>query len=91
MPYNGFIHRRFSMPQLTEKQVLQLAGTQDIWKVLIRESEQGWGSDSWYQFFDSYEEAYTSYMEINKDNPTDHVPDYYMFASAPEKVVLSIK
>ena len=79
------------MPRLTEEQVLQRANTEDIWKVFVRESERGWGSDSWYQFFDSYEEAYSSYMEINKDNPTDHVPDYYMVASAPEKVILSIK
>jgi len=79
------------MPRLTEEQVLQLASTQDIWKVFVRESECGWGSDSWYQFYDSYEEAHASYMEINKNNLTDHVPDYYTVASAPEKVVLTIK
>jgi len=30
-------------------------------------------------------------MEINKNNLTDHVPDYYVVASAPEKVVLTVK
>ena len=45
------------MSRLTEEQVLKLASTQNIWKVYVRESERGWGSDSWYQFFDSYEEA----------------------------------
>ena len=79
------------MARLSEKQILQLASTQDIWKVFVRESERGWGSDSWYQFYDSYEEAHASYMEINKNNPTDHVPDYYVVASAPEKVVLTAK
>lgn len=79
------------MSRLTEEQVLKLASTQNIWKVYVRESERGWGSDSWYQFFDSYEEAYASYMEINKDNPTDYVPDYYTVAYAPEKVVFTIK
>jgi hypothetical protein len=77
------------MPRLTEEQVLQRANTEDIWKVFVRES--GWGSDSWYEFFDSYEEAYASDREINKDNPTDYVPDYYIVASVPEKVVLTIK
>ena len=79
------------MPRLSAEKVLQLVSTQDIWKVFVLESEQEWGSDSWYEFFDSYEEAYASYMEINKDNSTDHAPDYYMVASAPEKVVLTIK
>jgi hypothetical protein len=45
------------MPRLTEKQVLQLASTQDIWKVFVRESEQGWGSD--------FGRAY----EIDAENP----------------------
>lgn len=86
------------MARLSKEQVLKLASTQDIWKVYLRESERGWGSNSWYQFYDSYEEAHASYMEINKNNPTDYknnptdyVPDYYIVASAPEKVVLTIK
>jgi hypothetical protein len=79
------------MPRLSEEQVLQLASTQDIWKVFVRESERGWGSDSWNAFFDSYQQAYDYYVDVNKDNPTDRVPDYYIVASAPEKVVLTIK
>ena len=77
--------------RLTEQQVLQRATTEDIWKVHLHESERGWGSDSWDAFYDNYQEAYDYYTEVNKDNPTDHVPDYYIVASAPQKVVLTIK
>ena len=81
------------MSRLTEEQVIQRAITEDIWKVHVHESESGWGSDSWNSFFDSYKEAYDYYKAINnnKDDSTDHVPDYYTIASAPEKVILTIK
>ena len=79
------------MSRLTEEQVIQRAISEDIWKVHVHESERGWGSDSWDSFFDSYQEAYDYYTETNKANPTDHVPDYYTVASAPEKVILTIK
>jgi hypothetical protein len=79
------------MARLTENQAISRAISEDIWKVHIRESELGWGSDTWYVFFDSYKEAHDYYMEVNKDNSDDHVPDYYISASTPEKVVLTIK
>jgi hypothetical protein len=78
------------MPQITKEQVFQLATTQDIWKVHVLESERGWGSDSWDVFYDSYQEAYDFYLDTIEDLPKDHVPDYYITASAPEKVALKI-
>jgi hypothetical protein len=79
------------MARLTENQAISRAITEDIWKVHIHESERGWLSDSWYVFFDSHQEAHNYYMQVNKDNPDNHVPDYYVSASTPEKVVLTIK
>ena len=79
------------MSTLTKEQAIQRANTEDIWKVHVHESERGWGCDSWDSFFDSYQEAFDYFKKINKDNPTDHVPDYYTVASTPEKVTLTIK
>jgi hypothetical protein len=78
------------MARLTEQEVILRAQTEDIWKVHVHVSELGWGNDSWDAFYDSFEEASQYYTEINKNLPTDHVPDYYMVASAPKKVTLKI-
>ena len=79
------------MTMLTEEQAIRLAATQDVWKVHIFESERGWGSDSWDVYFDSQQDAYEYRKKVNKDNPTDHVPDYYMMAYPPEKVKLTLR
>jgi hypothetical protein len=79
------------MSTLTKEQAIQRANTEDIWKVHVHESERGWGCDSWDVFFDSYQEAVEFYEKINRNLPTDHVPDYYTVASTPEKVTLTIK
>jgi hypothetical protein len=79
------------MSRLTKEQAIQRALTVDVWKVHVHESERGWGSDSWDEFFDSHQEAIDYQKEINKNNPTDYIPDYYMVASTPEKVTLTIK
>jgi|LakMenEpi03Aug12_release.lakeMendotaPanAssembly.Ray.scaffolds.fasta_scaffold52836_8 hypothetical protein len=76
------------MPRLTEEQVIELENTKDIWKVSYRESERGWGQDTWDAFFDSYEEAYEEYVDTNKQNNKDYVPDYYIVAYEPQKVTV---
>jgi hypothetical protein len=45
------------MSRLTKEQAIQRALTVDVWKVHVHESERGWGSDSWDEFFDSHQEA----------------------------------
>ena len=55
----------------------------NIWVLEVRESERGWGSDTWVELFDSYESAKECRDEINKDNPTDRVPEYYIVAGDP--------
>jgi hypothetical protein len=79
------------MSILTKEQAIQRAKSEDIWKVHVFESERGLGCDSWDSFFDSRQEAFEYYERINKDLPTDHVPDCYAVASTPEKVSLTIK
>ena len=76
------------MPRLTKEEVIQLANTKDIWKVTFCESERGWGMDSWDVFFDSYEEAHQEYVNTNKQNNKDYVPDYYIYADEPQKVIV---
>lgn len=51
-------------------------------RVVIVESERGWGTKiDEIKYFDTQEEAEKFCKEFNKDNPTDHVPDWYMQAS----------
>lgn len=51
-------------------------------RVVIVESERGWGTKiDEIKYFDTKEEAEKFCKEFNKDNPTDHVPDWYMQAS----------
>ena len=56
----------------------------NIWVLEVRESERGWGSDTWTELYDSYESAKERRDEINKDNPTDRVPEYYIVAGDPK-------
>jgi hypothetical protein len=69
------------MAQITEEQILSTIG--ELWLVEVIESERGWGSDTWNELFTTFEEAQARFMEINKGNPTDHVPDYFIVASKP--------
>lgn len=54
-------------------------------KVLIIESERGWGQrvDS-IQNFDTREKAISFCEEFNRDNNEPVVPDWYMFATLDE-------
>jgi hypothetical protein len=69
------------MARITEEQILSTIG--ELWLVEVRESERGWGGEVWNELFTTFEEAQARFMEINKGNPTDHVPDYYIVASKP--------
>ena len=54
---------------------------QKAYRVDIIESERGWGSKvDEVKYFDTEESAKAFCTEYNKDNPTDHVPDWYMVA-----------
>lgn len=59
----------------------------EIWVVKFRESERGWGSDTWTTWYDSLEEARKVVSDTNKNNPVGHVPDYYICASDPVKFI----
>lgn len=55
-----------------------------MWKVIIIESERGWGQRvDEIVSFDTYEEAKAYQIEFNKENDLDHVPDWYMVAKDP--------
>jgi len=57
------------------------------WRVTVIESERGWGMKvDQYRRFPTKEAAVTWANNFNKDNPTDHVPDWYMQANDPEYV-----
>lgn len=77
---------RISKEQLLEK----INDVGEFWMIDVRESERGWGSSTEQEIYTSYEEAHERYTSINKDNPTDRVPDYYIVASEPKKVKITI-
>jgi hypothetical protein len=59
----------------------------NAYRVDIIESERGWGSKvDEVKYFDTEESALAFCKEYNKDNPTDHVPDWYMVAQYQGKV-----
>jgi hypothetical protein len=69
------------MARITEEQILGTIG--ELWLVEVRESERGWGGEIWNELFTTFGEAQARFIEINKANPTDHVPNYYIVASKP--------
>lgn len=48
--------------------------------VKYRDSERGWGSETWYTPYDSYEEALEKVNSCNAKNSKSEVPDYYIQA-----------
>lgn len=57
------------------------------WKVVIIESERGWGkSVDEVKYFDNEEEAWQHYRSVNLKNNLDYVPSVYWYACKPEKV-----
>lgn len=74
------------MTRVTKEKILENIG--DLWMIEVRESERGWGSETTQELYTTLEEAKQRSQEINKNNPTDHVPDYYIVASEPRKVTI---
>ena len=59
------------------------------WRVDIIESERGWGTKIIdIKFFDKETEAKDFQKETNKDNPGHFVPDYYIQAEDPRKIMV---
>jgi hypothetical protein len=59
------------------------------WRVNIIESERGWGQKvEDVKFFDDEQSAIDFVTNFNKDNNLDYVPDWYMFADEPKKVMV---
>ena len=59
----------------------------DKWRFLVVERGRGWGGDEWYEYHDTYAEAFESYLAINARNPAGPAPDYYIQAQGEiEKV-----
>lgn len=56
-------------------------------RVDIIESERGWGQrlDD-VKYFDDAMEAYKFVEDFNKQNDSDTVPDWYMYAQEPVRV-----
>lgn len=52
---------------------------QGNFRVWMYESERGWGSDQWYNYFDTFEEAASSYYN-NQAKPNTTAPDYYIIS-----------
>lgn len=74
------------MARVSKEQILENIG--DLWMLEVRESERGWGSEITQELYTTLEEAKQRSDEINRNNPTDHVPDYYIVASDPRKVTI---
>ena len=59
----------------------------ETWKVEIIESERGWGSKvEEVKFFDNENDA-AFVSEFNSKNIEDYVPDWYMYATRPVRIV----
>ncbi len=59
------------------------------WRVNIIESERGWGQKiDDIKFFDSEEEATAYVTQYNAKNNEPVVPDWYMYADGPTKVMV---
>ena len=56
----------------------------NIWVVEFRESESGWGSDTWVLLYDNYEEALNEVKDTNSKNTSKEVPEYYITAKEPK-------
>jgi hypothetical protein len=57
------------------------------YRVTFWESERGWGRKILTQEdFETKAEAEAAANEVNSKNTLDRVPDYYIFADAPEFV-----
>ena len=56
----------------------------NIWVVEFRESESGWGSDTWVVMYDNYQEALDEVKDTNSKNTSKEVPDYYIQAYEPK-------
>ena len=60
----------------------------EIWKVGIIESERGWGQKVVEaKFFDNQKDAATFASEFNSENIEEHVPDWYIYATRPVRIV----
>lgn len=56
-------------------------------KVIIVESERGWGQRiDEVKMFDSADEAHKFVEEFNSKNNLPYVPDWYMYAEEPIRV-----
>ena len=59
------------------------------WRVNIIESERGWGQKvDDIKFFDDESKANKFVKEYNSKNDLPYVPDWYMYASSPQKVLV---
>lgn len=57
------------------------------WKVIIIESELGWGQRiDGVRDFDSYEAANAFVNSFNEENNDERAPDWYMYAQPPVEV-----
>lgn len=60
----------------------------ETWKVEIIESERGWGQKvEEVKFFDNQKDATAFVSEFNSTNIEDDVPDWYMYATRPVRIV----
>jgi hypothetical protein len=60
----------------------------ETWKVEIIESERGWGQKvEEVKFFDNQKDAVAFVNEFNSHNKADIVPDWYMYATRPVRIV----
>ncbi len=59
----------------------------ETWKVVIIESERGWGQRVVEaKFFDNQKDAAAFVSEFNSENIEEHVPDWYMYATRPVRI-----
>ena len=60
----------------------------ETWKVVIIESERGWGQKVVEaKFFDNQKDAAAFVSEFNSENIEEHVPYWYMYATRPVRIV----
>jgi hypothetical protein len=63
--------------------------TKQVFRVHVRESERGWGSDNWHRDFDTRAEAQAYWDDLVRQYGGHKVaPDFYMMPQKLEEVTV---
>lgn len=78
---NDGVHNFISAAQKVDDSLQEpVAVSPGQYVVRYRDSERGWGSETWFRGFNSEREAKNAVRETNARNTASSAPDYYIMA-----------